>query len=177
MGLAVPRKVTETSDGQILVSKTNLLTQSNVKSVNHIFHCKSGVRIQKKDSAKSCPTLAIPWTVAYQVPMSMGFSREEYWSRLPFPFPGELPDPGIEPGSPALQADSLPTKLWGKPREVWTLKNWWFWTVILEKTLDSPLDCKGLKPDNPKIDQSWIFIRRTDAETEAPITFPTNVKS
>ena len=52
--------------------------------------------------AKSCPTLATPWTVARQAPLSMGFSRQEYWSGLPFPSPGDLPDPGIEPGSPAL---------------------------------------------------------------------------
>ena len=60
---------------------------------------------------KSCPTLAIPWTVAHQAPLSMGFSRQEYWSGLPFPSPGNFPEPGIEPGSPALQADSLPTEL------------------------------------------------------------------
>ena len=61
--------------------------------------------------AKSCPTLATPWTVAHQAPLSMGFSRQGYWSGLPFRFPGDLPDPGIEPRSPALQADSLPTNL------------------------------------------------------------------
>ena len=66
-------------------------------------------------SVKSCPTLETPWTVACQAPPSMGFSRQEYWSGLPFPSPGDLPDPGIEPGSPALQADSLPTELRGKP--------------------------------------------------------------
>ena len=53
---------------------------------------------------------ATPWTVAYQAPLSMGFSRQEYWSRLPFPSPGDLPDPGIEPRSPALQADALPSE-------------------------------------------------------------------
>ena len=47
------------------------------------------------------------WTVAYQAPLSVGFSRQEYWSGLPFPSPGDLPDPGVEPGSPALQADAL----------------------------------------------------------------------
>ena len=52
-----------------------------------------------------------PWAVACQAPMSMGFSRQEYWSGLPFPSSGDLPDPGIESGSPALQADSLPNKL------------------------------------------------------------------
>ena len=61
-------------------------------------------------------TLATPWTVARQVPLSMGFSRQEYWSGLLFPSPGDLPNPGIEPRSPALQADSLPAELPGKPR-------------------------------------------------------------
>ena len=64
--------------------------------------------------AKSCLTLATLWIVAHQAPLSMGFSREEYWSGLPFPSPGDFPDPGIEPGSLALQADSLPTELPGK---------------------------------------------------------------
>ena len=50
---------------------------------------------------------ATPWTVAYKAPLSMEFSRQEYWSGLPFPSPGDLPDPGIEPRSPALQADAL----------------------------------------------------------------------
>ena len=50
---------------------------------------------------------ATPWTVAYQASPSLGFSREEYWSGLPFPSPGDLPDPGIEPGPPALEADAL----------------------------------------------------------------------
>ena len=61
--------------------------------------------------AKSCPTLMIPWSVVCQAPLSMGFSRQEYWSGLPFLTPGDLPDPGIEPGSPALQAGDLPTEL------------------------------------------------------------------
>ena len=58
--------------------------------------------------AKSCPTLVTPWTVACQAPLSMGFSRLEYWSGLPFASLMDLPDPRIKPGSPALQADSLP---------------------------------------------------------------------
>ena len=58
---------------------------------------------------------ATPWTVTYQAPLSMGFSRQECWSGLPFPSPGDLPDPGIEPGSPALQADALPSEPPGKP--------------------------------------------------------------
>ena len=54
--------------------------------------------------AKSCPTLAIPWTVACQAPLSMGFSRQEYWNGLPFPSPGDLPDPEIEQTSPVSPA-------------------------------------------------------------------------
>ena len=53
---------------------------------------------------------ATPWTVAYQAPPPMGFSRQEYWSGLPFPPPGDLPNPGIKPGSPVLQTDALPSK-------------------------------------------------------------------
>ena len=60
---------------------------------------------------KSCQTLAIPWTVGCQGLQSMGFSRQEYWSGLPFPSPGDLLHPEIEFGSSALQADSLPTEL------------------------------------------------------------------
>ena len=59
---------------------------------------------------------ATPWTVAYQAPLSMGFSKQECWSGLPFPSPGDLPDPGIEPGSPSLQADALPSEPPGKPQ-------------------------------------------------------------
>ena len=57
------------------------------------------------------------WTVAFQAPLSMGFSRQESWSGLPFPSPGDLPDPGIEPRSPALQADALPSEPPGKPKK------------------------------------------------------------
>ena len=57
---------------------------------------------------------ATPWTIAYQGPLSMGFSRQEYWSGLPFPSPGDLPNPGIESRSPTLQADTLPSEPPGK---------------------------------------------------------------
>ena len=60
----------------------------------------------------SCTTLG---TVAFQAPLSMGFTRQEYWSGLPFPSPGDLPNPGIEPRSPALQTDALPSEPPGKP--------------------------------------------------------------
>ena len=56
-------------------------------------------------------SFAIIWTAAHQAPVSMRFSKQGYWSELPFPSPGDLPNPGIKPGPPALQADSLPTEL------------------------------------------------------------------
>ena len=211
----------------------------------------------------SCVWLFVtPWTVAHQAPPFMGFSRQEYWSGLPFPSPGELPYPGIKPGSPTLQADALlsepkimasgpitswqidgetvetvsdfivggskitadvdcsheikrclllgrkvmtnldgilksrditlPTKvrlvktmvfpvvmwMWGLDcEESWAPKNWGLWTVVLEKTLERPLDCKEIQPVHSKGDQSWVFIGRTDAKAETPILWPPHAKS
>ena len=62
-------------------------------------------------------------------------------------------------------------------KESWVPRNWCFWTVVLEKTLESPLDCKEIKPVHPKGDQSWIFIGKTDVEAATPILWPPDVKS
>ena len=62
-------------------------------------------------------------------------------------------------------------------KENWALKNWCFWTVVLEKTLESPLDCREIQPVHPKGNQSWIFIRRTDAEAETPVLLPPHAKN
>ena len=75
--------------------------------------------ISESEVAQSCPTLCDLWTVAHQAPPSMGFSRQEYWSGLPFPSPGDLPDPGIEPSSSALEADYLLSE---PPRKPWAYK-------------------------------------------------------
>ena len=81
--------------------------------VTFIHFCK------RKVKSLSCVRLfGIPCTVVYQASLSMGFSRQEYWSGLPFPSPGDLPDPGIEPSSPALQADALTSEPPGKPLEL-----------------------------------------------------------
>ena len=61
--------------------------------------------------------------------------------------------------------------------ESWVLKNWCFWTVVLEKTLESPLDCKEIQPVHPEGDPSWVFIERTDVQAETPILWPTDEKS
>ena len=71
-----------------------------------------GITPKERKKVKSLSRVQLfvtPWTIAYQAPPSMGFSRQEYWSRLPFPSPGDLPDTGIEPRSPTLQADALPS--------------------------------------------------------------------
>ena len=62
-------------------------------------------------------------------------------------------------------------------KEGWVPKNWCFWTVVLEKTLERPLDCKEIKPVNSKGNQPWIFIRRTDTEAAAPLLWPSDAKS
>ena len=93
--------------------------------------------------------LAILWTAAYQAPASMGFSRQEYWSGVPL----------------------------HSPEESWAPKNWCFCTVVLKKTLESPLGCKEIQPVHFKGDQSWVFIGGNDAKAETPILWPPHAKS
>ena len=62
-------------------------------------------------------------------------------------------------------------------KESWAPKNWRFWTVVLEKTLESPLDCKEIQPVHPKGDQSWVFVGRTNVEAETPILWPPDSKN
>ena len=87
--IAGRRKNLEKKTASSVLNLTVILSEVKVKSL-------SRVRL-----------FATPWTVTYQAPPSMGFSRQEYWSGLPFPSPGDLPNPGIEPGSPTLQADAF----------------------------------------------------------------------
>ena len=100
--------------------------------------------------AKSCPTLATPWTIALQAPLSIGFSRQEYWSGLPFPSPGDLPNPGIKARSPALQADSLPTELQGKPSGINYLITYF-----------GPLLCPYRKENQPISMMATLHVRGT----------------
>ena len=83
--------------------------------------------------------------------------------------------------SPSSQSYDFPSShVWMREldyKESWAQKNWCFWTVVLEKTLECPLDCKEIQPVHPKGDQSWVFIGRTDVEAETPIVWPPNVKS
>ena len=86
---------------------------TSVKS--SLWLCCVCVCVCVSESLSHVQLFATPWTVAHRAPLSMKFSRQEYWSGLPYPPPGDLPDPGTKPRSPALQADSLPSKTSGKP--------------------------------------------------------------
>ena len=92
--------------GHDSVTKLSLLLLS---SLENVCVCVCVLVVQ------SYPTLCDLWTVAHQAPLSMEFSRQEYWTGWPFPSPGDLPDSGVKPRSPALQADSLPSQSPGKP--------------------------------------------------------------
>ena len=84
---------------------------------------------------------ATSWTVAYQAPPSVGFSRQEYWSGLPFPSPGDLPNPGIEPRSPALQVDALPSEPPGKTKTYASVCVFVHQLCRVSTTLCDPMDC------------------------------------
>ena len=88
--------------------------------LNHWETPHSSVKWSELKSLSRVRLFEIPWTVVYQASLSMGFSRQGYWSGLPFPSPGDHPDPGIEPTSPALQADALPSE-----PPMTQILNWW----------------------------------------------------
>ena len=131
--------------------------------------------------------LATSWTAAYQVPLSMGFSRQEDWSGVPLPSPlltyihpikehlTVETDKG--PSSQNFGFSSSHFWMWDLDhKESWAPKTWCFWTVVLEKTLESPWDSKEIKPVHPKGNNSWIFIGKTNAEA-TPILCPPDVKN
>ena len=111
---------------------------------------------------KLYPTLSTPWTIAHQAPLSMGFSRQEYWSGLPFPSPGDLANPGIKPRSPALQADDLLTELWRKSSiDIW----YWHqfsWLTQLCPTLFDPRNCStpGLPVHHQLLEFTQTHVHR-----------------
>ena len=82
------------------------------------------------------------------------------------------------PSSQGYGFSSSPVWMWDLDyKESWAPKNWCFWTVVLEKTLENPLDCKEIQPVHPKDNQSWVFIGRTDVEAQTPILCPPDTKS
>ena len=102
MRRALPRE----SHGQRSLAGYSPLARTELNTTEATKH--ACVPLSLSLVTQSCPTLVTPWAIARRTPLSMGFSRQEYWSGLLFTSPGDLPNPGIEPMSPALQADSLP---------------------------------------------------------------------
>ena len=116
-----------------------------------------------------------PWTVAHQVPPSTGFSRQEYWSGLPFPFPGDLPDPGIEPRSPELQADTLTSEPPGKPSVTLALakiSNQLHCILGIEispRVLASEEDALNQALEQTESSSRFILVKDLDQGTQNPV--------
>ena len=109
--------------------------------------------------------MLVPWKKSYDKPRQCIKKQRHYFANK-------------RPYSQSYGFSSSHVWMWEMDhKESWALKNWCFWTVVLEKTLESPLDCKEIKPVNPEGNQSWIITGRTDAEAEAPIPWPPDVKT
>ena len=109
--------------------------------------------------------MAAPWKKSYDQPRQHIKKQRHY-----------IADKG--PSSQSFGFSSGHVWMWELDyKGSWVLKNWCFWTVVLEKTLESPVDCKEIQPVHPKGDQSWVFTGRTDAEAETPIHWPPDVKN
>ena len=106
-----------------------------------------------------------PWKKSYDQPRQHVKKQRHYFANK-------------GPSSQSYGFSSSHVRIWELDyKESWAPKNWCFWTVVLEKTLESPLDCKEIKPVHPKENSSWIFVGRTDAEAETPILCPSDGKN
>ena len=106
-----------------------------------------------------------PWKVSYDQPRQHIKKQKHYFANK-------------DPSTQSYDFSNSHVWTWELDhKEGWVLKNWWFWTVVLEKILESLLDCKEVKPVNPKGSQLWIFIRRTDAEADSPVLWLPDAKS
>ena len=170
-------KITADSDFNHKIKRCLLLKRKAMTNLLLLLQlsCFSWVRL--------CAT---PWTAAYQAPPSMGFSRQQYWSGVLSPMTNldsVLKSRDItllSKGSSGQDFCFSCSHVWVwelDHKESWAPKNRCFQTVVLKKTFGSPLDCKEIKPVNPKRNQSWIFIGRTDDEAEAPVLWPPNRKN
>ena len=132
--------------------------------------------------------LATPWTAVYQAPLPMGFSRQQYWSGLPVPSPminlasilkkQRYYFANKGPSSQGYGLSSSHVCMWELDcEESWVLKYWCFWTMVLDKTVESSLDCKEIQPVHSKGDQPWVFFGRNDAKAETPVLWLPRVKS
>ena len=125
--------------------------------------------------AQSCLTLCHPMDSSPPASYVQEIlqSRVLEWVWVTIPFPRE----SFWPRGSVLQVDSLPSEQPRKPKESWAPKNWYLQIVVLGKILESPSVSKEIKPLNPKRNEAWIFIGRTEAEAEVPICWPPDVKT
>ena len=128
----------------------------------------------KMKSLSRVQLFAAPWTVAYQAPASMGFSRQEYWSGLPFPSPGDVPNLGIEPRSPAFQADALTSEPPGKPKirlvvmkEIFT-----YWGCLASTWLDLNfmLLAHSVFSSVQSLSRVWLFVTQWTTACQASLS-------
>ena len=112
-----------------------------------------------------CPFPLTPWQESYDQPRQHIKKQRHYFANK-------------GPSSQGYGFSSSHVWMWELDyKENWAPKNWCFWTVVLEKTLESPLDCKEIQPVHPKGNQSWVFIERTDVKAETPILWPPDAKN
>ena len=140
------------STAEVNIVNQLCLNKSKNENIFHIKYFAQCVKVKVK-SLSCVQFFRTPWTAAYQAPPSMGFSRQEYWSGLPFLSPGDLPDPGIEPGSPTLQTDTLPSEPPGKSvlpcyKCMHKMFNTFNTSIIFFKQLESPLWIWG----------NWVYV-------------------
>ena len=120
--------------------------------------------LQKYSLTSSYALLLTPWKESYDQPRQHIKKQRHYFANK-------------GPSSQGYGFSSGHVSMWELDcEESWVLKNWCFWTVVLEKTLESPLDCKEIQPVHPEGDQSWVFTGRTDAEAETPVVWPPHVR-
>ena len=131
---------------------------------------KESWKWKESEVTQSCPTLCDPTESSLSGSSIHGIfqARVLEWIAIAFSRGSSWP----RDWTPVSRIAGRRFTIWATreagPKESWGLKNWCFWTVVLEKTLENPLDCKGIQPVHPKGDQSWVFIGRTDVEAETP---------
>ena len=140
------------------------IDRETVETVAHFIFLGSKITVEADCSHEIKKTLA-PWKESYDQPRQQIKKQRHYFINK-------------GPSSQGYGFSSSHVWMWELDyKESWVQKNWCFWTVVLEKTLESPLDCKEIQPVLPKGDQSWVFIERTDVEAETPILWPPDAES
>ena len=135
-----------------------------METVNQFYYSGAPKSLQMMTVAMKLKTFA-PWKKSYDQPRQLTEKQRHCFANK-------------SPSSQSYGFSSGHVWMWELDyKQSWAPKNWCFWTVVVEKTLESPLDCKEVKPVNPKENQSWIFIGRTDVEAEARILWPPDEKS